>query len=351
VGVRPGPVRRVGPATDPVDAAADPPPPRRHRGLLEELVGAAPTLRRAAARTGAPQRGGAARPDLRPQRRGGRRTHHQPARGGRQRPHLGLPVHLGPRRVDDPAGPVRRRLPRRGRPVLRVPGPRRGHPARPRAGLADHVRGRRRAGSLRARGRAPGGLATQRTGPGRERGLEPAPARRVRLAARRRLHPAHPAGDPQRADPGVPRGRGGHRRGPLGRPRPGHLGDARPGTPLPAQQADVLGGAGPRLGHDRPTPRQRPGGGVDRGAGRGARLHPRARMEPAGRRLHPALRLRRSGRLGAAVGHCGVPAPGRPPTHRTAHASATQNWASPDSASPAQTRRQHPGPNKPRPKL
>jgi len=39
------------------------------------------------------------------------------------------------------------------------------------------------------------------------------------------------------------------------------------------------------------------------------------------------------------------------PTHRTAHASATENWASPDSASPAQTRRQHPGPTKPRPKV
>ena len=61
------------------------------------------------------------------------RAHHEPARRGRQRPDLGLPLHLGARREHDAAGSLRRGLPRRGRPILRVPRPGGRHAARPRA--------------------------------------------------------------------------------------------------------------------------------------------------------------------------------------------------------------------------
>ena len=58
---------------------------------------------------------------------------------------------------------------------------------------ADHVRHRRRARPDRARARPPVRLAQQPPGAHRQRRVEPAPARRLRRAARRRLPSARPA--------------------------------------------------------------------------------------------------------------------------------------------------------------
>ena len=66
---------------------------------------------------------------------------------------------------------------------------------------ADHVRHRRRAGPDRAGAAAPGGLAGQPPGAGRQRRVAPAAARRVRRAARRRAPAGRPA---RRARPGRP---------------------------------------------------------------------------------------------------------------------------------------------------
>ena len=95
------------------------------------------------------------------------------------------------------------------------------------------------------------GLARQRTGPGRQRRVGPAPARRVRRAARRGVHTARAARRPRRPDPAVPGRRGGRRRRPLGDDDQGIWEIRGPGPAVPAQQADVLGGARPRPGDGR----------------------------------------------------------------------------------------------------
>ena len=63
----------------------------------------------------------------------------------------------------------------------------------PRRRPPDHVRHRRRARPHRTRAAAPHRLARQRAGARRQRCVEPAPARRLRRAARRRVPTARPA--------------------------------------------------------------------------------------------------------------------------------------------------------------
>ena len=135
---------------------------------------------------GPPQRSGPLRPHLLPDRRHGRRPHHLAARDGGRRPQLGLPLRLGPRRQLHPPGAVGGGLPRRGQPLLRLRLGRRRLAGPPGPGAPDHVRHRGRTRPVRTRAPPPRGLAGQRAGPGRQRGLGPDPARRVRRAARRR---------------------------------------------------------------------------------------------------------------------------------------------------------------------
>ena len=174
-------------------------------------------------------------------------------------------------------------VPGRGEQVLRLPGRRGGVSAAARGRPADHVRDRRRARPVRAGAAAPGRLAGQPAGAGRQRRVDPAAARRVRRAARRRAAAGRAA---RRAGPGhaaVPGRCRRHRRQPLEGEGPGDLGDPRRAARFSVFQADVLGGAGPR---DRPGPaarRRRPG----------RRLGDRPRRDPGG---HPGARLEREGR-------------------------------------------------------
>jgi len=142
--------------------------------------------------------------------------HYQPARGGGQRPHLGLPLHLGARRQHDPPGSVRRGMPARGRCVFRLPRARGRHSARAGPAPADHVRRRRRTRPARARAGAPARMAGQWTSSCRQRRVAPAPARRLRCPARRRVDTACPTVQHDRVDSGVPGGRGAGRSHPLG---------------------------------------------------------------------------------------------------------------------------------------
>ena len=213
-----------------------------------------PDLRGAMARPGPPFRPGAAGADVRADRGHRGRAHHVAARDDRRRAELGLPLHLGPRRQPDHGGAVGGGVPRRSGQVLRLPGRRGSVSAATRGGPADHVRDRRRARPVRARAAAPGRVAGQPAGAGGQRRVDPAAARRVRRAARRRAAADRAAG---RAGPGhaaVPRRRGGHRGQPLEGEGPGDLGDPRRAARFPLFQADVLGGAGPG---DRPGPAAR----------------------------------------------------------------------------------------------
>ena len=85
--------------------------------------------------------------------------------------------------------------------------------------LPDHVRHRRRARPHRTRAPASQRLAQQRTGSGRQRRMEPAAARRLRRAARRRHPASRTAGAARPGDPRVPRRPGRHRGRPLARNR------------------------------------------------------------------------------------------------------------------------------------
>ena len=172
-----------------------------------------------------------------------RRPHHLTARDARRRTQLGLPLHLDARHHLHPAGTAL------SEPGL---GGRRVHPVRrrprtqPRRRPADHVRHRRPARPDRVDPRRPVRLRGRATGAGRQRGVRPAPERRVRRRAG--LHPAaHPpqpaaaaAALADRAVPGQVRHRG------VARARPGHLGGPRQAAALRVVQADGLGRAGPR---------------------------------------------------------------------------------------------------------
>ena len=131
---------------------------------------------------------------------------------------------------------------------------RRGRPTR----AADHVRDRRQAGPDRDDPRQSERLRGRQAGSHRERRVQPASERRLRSAARLRLHPRQGAGPPApRALGGaLPPGRVGDRR--LGEARPGDLGGARGTQALRLLEADVLGRTGPRLPPRRPDRRRGP---------------------------------------------------------------------------------------------
>ncbi len=137
------------------------------------------------ARPRAPQRPGAARPDIPAERRDRRGADDVAAGERRRRTQLGLPVRLGPRRELHDGGALGGRLPGRGRGLLRVHDHRRRGDRRARVRVADHVRRRRRARPLRTRPAAPARLAGQPAGAGRQRRVDPAADRRVRGTARR----------------------------------------------------------------------------------------------------------------------------------------------------------------------
>ena len=172
-----------------LEPGRDPPPARGHRAGVDQLVGAAPGLRGAVAGPGRTTAAGCCKAlTFQPERRDRRRRDHVAARGRRRGAQLGLPLLLGARRQLHHGGAVGGGLPGRGRRTSSRSWPRpRPPPSRPgRRGAADHVRRRRRARPHRARAGPPAGLAGQRPGPGGQRRLEPAPARRLRRAARRR---------------------------------------------------------------------------------------------------------------------------------------------------------------------
>ena len=159
----------------------------------------------------------------------------------------------------------------------------RGRLARPGRRPADHVRHRRRTGPDRAGAAAPGGLATLRPRSGRQRRLEPAPARRLRRIAQRRVPPLGPPlrrrlptgradGRPGQvgcaprsgtSHPTVLRPTGRHRRPALAGEGPGDLGGSGRAPRLLVLQADVLGGPRPGGGPGRPSRRLRPGRGME----------------------------------------------------------------------------------------
>ena len=143
------------------------------------------------------------------------RSDHVPARGRRRHAQLGLPLHLGPGRQHDPAGAVGGGLPGRGRESSSGSSPRPPPASWPAGGPADHVRHRRGTGPRRTGTAPPARLAGQRPGPGRQRRLEPAPARCLRRTARRRRHPPGIPGRAGTGDAALPRRRGGRCRGPL----------------------------------------------------------------------------------------------------------------------------------------
>ena len=172
------------------------------------------------ARPGAPQRPGAAGAVLPAQRRDRRRRDHLAARGRRRRTQLGLPLLLGARRQLHHGGAVGRRLPGRGRRLLRV---------------HDH-RGRVRRSARATACRSCSASAASTTSPSAScrtcagwRDSRPVrvgngawdqqPDRRVRRAARRRRSAGRPARRRSTTTPGgswspapTPRPRAGRRR-------------------------------------------------------------------------------------------------------------------------------------------
>ena len=162
---------------------------------------------------------------------------------------------------------------------------------------------------------APVRLAEQQPGAHRQRRVEPAPARRLRRAARRRVPAARPARPSSNratrrfladlADIAAARWQ---------RARPGHLGDPGRAPPLPLLEADVLGRARPRDRPRRPPRRGRPGRPMEGDPRRDRRRDHDPRLERAGRRLHAVVRPRRARRLEPDDADRRVH-PGRPPAH------------------------------------
>ncbi len=139
-------------------------------------------------------------PDLRPDRRGHRGRQHVAARDPGRQPQLRLPLRLDPRRDVRAVGDVLPRARLGGGRLLLV---HRRH-GRRRPGPPDHVRHRRRAGARRVRARPSARLRQLPAGADRQRGVLPAPARRLGRPARLGL-PALEGGRPPRqpdlADP------------------------------------------------------------------------------------------------------------------------------------------------------
>ena len=112
---------------------------------------------------------------------------------------------------------------------------------------ADHVRDRRRDRPHRAHPRPSLGIRRLASGAHRQRRVQPASARRVGDAPRRRRL-EHPQRRPDgAADLGRHRRAGRHRDRDEPRTRPGHLGDAGQAAALRRVEGDVLGGG--RAGH------------------------------------------------------------------------------------------------------
>ncbi len=129
---------------------------------------------------------------------------------------------------------------------------------------------------------APRRLAALRPRPDRQRGLDPAPARRLRRTVGRRVPPLGPrlrrhlpgradgrprqVGRAPRSGPGhaaVLRAAGRRRCPALAGEGPGDLGGPGRAPPLPVLQADVLGGPRPGGGPGRSARRLRPGRGLE----------------------------------------------------------------------------------------
>src|SRR5579883_996794 len=180
---------------------------------------------------------------LRPDGRDRRRADDVASRGDRRRPKLGLSVHLDPGFGVCPLLPQYPRSLGRGGPLHGVPEARRA--AHDRHAHPGDVRDRWPPPSDRADARAPRRLPLLGPGPDWQRGLRPAPTRRLWGAAGDGL--------PLEPDPPGDRGHLGHDRAPrelgggqLASARQRHLGSASRASALRAQQGDVLGGAGPR---------------------------------------------------------------------------------------------------------
>ena len=155
-------------------------------------------------------------------------------------------------------------------------------------------------------------LRELRAGADRQRGGEPAPARRVRRGHRRALaRPGHRRhGRPARLGAAA---RPAHLPGEaLGRAGRGNLGGPRAAAALRPLQGDGLGGLRPR-GPGGAGGHERPGRAVAGHPGPDSRRGLREGVRREARRVHAVLRLVPARRGGAADPGGGVPAAGRPP--------------------------------------
>ena len=177
--------------------------------------------------------------DLRPDRRDRCGSDDVAAGVDRRCSQLGLPVLLAARHDPDASRDDPVRLQGRSHRVAPMaPAGNRGRPC----GRADHVRARRRAPPRGARcSTGCPGYEESRSGPGRERGVGAAPARRLRRGDRCALPDARARGARRRqhlgADPEAARV-ARRRVAPRGRR---HLGGSRPEPPLHALEGDGLG--------------------------------------------------------------------------------------------------------------
>ena len=266
---------------------------RRHRRGMALLGGRARRLPRRAPRSRPAQRAHPEGPHV-PADRGDRGGAHDLAAGdGGRRAQLGLPVLVDPRLEPDARGAVHRRLPGRGRGV-RVVHDQLGRRARQRGIAADHVRHRRRARPVRARAGTPRRVARLAARAGRQRGVEPGAARRLRRAPERAPPLSRAARRPASGDPGI-RGRPRrHRRAAVARDRLGDLGDARRAAAPPVVEGHVLGRARPRGAARAAARRVREGRALARRARRDPRGDPDARLERGAAGVRAVVRRRTS---------------------------------------------------------
>ena len=263
------------------------------------------------------QRARAQGPELRADRRHHGREHHVAPRDSRRRTQLGLPLHVDPRHRVHVAGAARSRLRLGGVRVLRLHPRRIGglgrqprRQRRRRVQSPDHVRDRRRDRPHRAHPRPSLRIRRLPSRAHRQRCVQPASARRVGDAPRRRRL-EHPQRRPDgAADLGRHRRARRHRDRDEPRTRPGHLGDAGQATALRGVEGDVLGGG--RAGHPprRIAWRHR----ARREMAEGRQSDARRDLQEGGRRpgdLHPVLRHRRARRVAAVDPDHGLPAPRR----------------------------------------